>query len=596
MAKANGLTDYYLSAAGHSTTNVQVAGVDEPDFVKNDGKYIYVISGNKLEIINAYPPGSAKIVSETTIDGSPANLFVNGDRLVVFITANENAPIPLAAGGSGAVAQGISGSIAAMPYRYAPVTHALIYSIRDRSHPRLENDLKVDGSYFDARMIGNWVYLISKEPVNSYDGIVVPAVFAGQEKLLQPDVYYFKNPETSYVFHTVTAFNVNGGTNVRSKTFLMGWTNNLYVSENNLYISYPLQSVYAQPSGLTTTGAALAQQEGAFNSLGEAEKQSYINGIKDGSAADTTRTVIHKIAIHDGAIDYVARGEVGGTLLNQFSLDEHGGLLRVATTSTSYTPYDAMQQYNNVYVLDQGMGTRGSLRKIAPNERIYAARFIGDRLYLVTYRNIDPLFVIDLSNGRSPRILGELKITGYSNFLYPYDATHLIGIGRETKDNGWGGVTNSGVKIALFDVADVSRPKVVDSYEIGDSQTYSDALNEHKAILLDPGKGILVLPVSQTSSKPTVKSMNGYYQPQYWDGAYVFGLSKNGFTVKGTVTQDDSSSYYGMDSVKRSLYIGNGLYTVSAQKIVISDLRDLREPLGEISLSGYAPIHYGYDY
>lgn len=281
---------------------------------------------------------------------------------------------------------------------------------------------------------------------------------------------------------------------------------------------------------------------------------------------------------------------MGGTLLNQFSLDEHGGLLRVATTSTSYTPYDAARQYNNVYVLDQGMGTLGSLRKIAPDERIYAARFIGDRLYLVTYRNIDPLFVIDLSNGRSPRILGELKITGYSNFLYPYDATHLIGIGRETKDTGWGGVTNSGVKIAMFDVADVSRPKVVDSYEIGDSQTYSDALNEHKAILLDPGKGILVLPVSQTSSRPAFKSMNGYYQPQYWDGAYVFGLSRNGFALKGTVTQSDGSTYYGMDSVKRSLYIGNSLYTVSTQKIVISDLRDLREPIGKITLSDYTPI------
>jgi inhibitor of cysteine peptidase len=583
--KTAGLANYFISSPVYSTTNVQVAGVDEPDFVKNDGKYIYIISNNKLVIIDAYPAKGAKVVSETAFDGSATNLFVNGDRLIIFCVTYGYMPLPQ-------VEDGAKKAIMP-PNRYYQVTHALVYSISDRSHPRLEKDLSVDGSYFDARMIGDWVYMITKEQVSYYDSpIVVPAVYSGQEKLAQPDVYYFKNPEPSYVFHTVTTFNIKGGSGMQSKTFLMGQTNTMYVSTDNIYISYPLyNSVYVQPMILNPAGGtSLSQQEDAFNSLSEAEKQSYINGVPGiRDFVDTTKTVIHKIAIDNGRIDYVAKGEVGGTLLNQFSMDENGGMLRAATTSSVYTSYGGTKQYSNVYILDKEMELLGSLGHIAPDERIYSARFMGDRLYLVTYRNIDPLFVIDLSSGRQPKILGELKISGYSNFLYPYDATHIIGVGRETKDNSWGGVTNSGVKIAMFDVSDVNNPKLVDKYEIGNAQAYSEALSDHKAILLDPTKGIMVIPVSQWSNQPVIKPGYSYIAPQYWDGAYVFGLSRRGFNVKGTVTQDDSGSY-GMDSVRRSLYIGNGLYTISSQKIVVSDLGNLNK-IVEIILPAYVPVY-----
>jgi uncharacterized secreted protein with C-terminal beta-propeller domain len=573
--------NYLISSPDYSTTNVQVAGVDEPDFVKNDGKYIYIISNNELIIIDAYPARGAKIVSRTTFDGSAANLFVNGDQLVIFSVSYGYTP-PLAQ------PMGSAGKAIMPPYRYYQATHALVYAISDRSHPRLEKDLSVDGTYFDARMIGDWIYMITKEQVSYYDDpIIVPAVYSGQEKLAQPDVYYFKNPEQSYVFHTVTAFNVNGGTGVQSKTFLMGQTNTMYVSTDNIYISYPLSnSAYVQPMVLNSA-SSLSAQEDAFNSLSEGEKQSYINGIPGlRGYVDTTKTVIHKIAIDGGHIDYVAKGEVGGTLLNQFSMDESGGMLRAATTSSVYTDYDGMKQYSNVYILDKDMKLLGSLNRIAPDERIYSARFMGDRLYLVTFRNIDPLFVIDLSSGRQPKILGELKISGYSNFLYPYDATHIIGVGRETKDNSWGGVSNSGVKIAMFDVSDVNNPKLVDKYEIGNAQAYSEALSDHKAILLDPARGLMVIPVSLWSNQPVLKSSYSYVAAQYWNGAYVFGLSRSGFDVKGTVAQDDGGSY-GMDSVRRSLYIGNDLYTISGQKVVISDLGNLAK-LGEITLPGYS--------
>jgi len=184
-----------------------------------------------------------------------------------------------------------------------------------------------------------------------------------------------------------------------------------------------------------------------------------------------------------------------------------------------------------------------------------------------------------------PKVLGELNMTGYSNFLYPYDATHIIGIGRETTDNTYGGTVNSGIKIAMFDVSDINNPKLVDKYEIGNAQTYSEALTDHKAILLDPAKGILVIPINQWSTGPVIKPGSSYITSQYWNGAYVFGLSTSGFTVKGSVSQDDNSSTYGMESVRRALYIGNDLYTISSQKVVISDLGNLGK-LGEIKLPG----------
>ena len=165
----------------------------------------------------------------------------------------------------------------------------------------------------------------------------------------------------------------------------------------------------------------------------------------------TEVTGLYKFGIDGGRIRYIAAGEVEGHLLNQFSMDEYGGNLRVATTVEGYGS-SGSYQYNNVFVLDPGMKTIGSLKYIAPDEKIYSTRFIGDRLYMVTFKRIDPLFVIDLSDPKNPGILGKLKIPGYSHSLPPYASDHIIGIGKETELNDWGGVSTSGLKLALFDV------------------------------------------------------------------------------------------------------------------------------------------------
>ena len=254
---------------------------------------------------------------------------------------------------------------------------------------------------------------------------------------------------------------------------------------------------------------ASRQSPADFNTLTEAQRQAILNGLRNAEQdairrqeADQTTTVVHKIAIKDGRITYIGKGEVPGTLDNQFSMDEYNNNLRLATTSSVYTN-SGQYTYNNVYVLDGKMATIGSLTHIAEQETIYSTRFIGDRLYMVTFKRIDPFFVIDLSTPETPKILGKLKIPGYSDYLHPYDATHIIGIGKETTANEWGGVSVSGVKLALFDVSDVANPKQLDKVQIGDAGSDSAALTDHHAFLFDRTKNLLVIPVrAVTTPRP----------------------------------------------------------------------------------------------
>jgi uncharacterized secreted protein with C-terminal beta-propeller domain len=232
------------------------------------------------------------------------------------------------------------------------------------------------------------------------------------------------------------------------------------------------------------------QKEKLFDKIREALVE-YDTRIQE----ESRKTIIHKISIDEANLDYITKGSVPGRLLNQFSMDEHDDRLRVATTVEYYTQYQGTVRSNAVYVLDENLEIVGGLDEIAPDESIFSARFMGDRLYLVTFQQIDPFFVIDLSSD-TPKILGELKIPGFSNYLHPYDEDHVIGVGRDTKEVGSGRVQQLGVKIALFDVSNVSDPKVVDDFVIGDSSTHSEALNDHKAFFFDKKKDILSIPIS----------------------------------------------------------------------------------------------------
>ncbi len=337
--------------------------------------------------------------------------------------------------------------------------------------------------------------------------------------------------------------------------------------------------------------------EEMYNKMSEPKKKNFIEKLDIAVQEydlkiqeEQSKTVIQKIKLENGKIEYQSKGEVSGYLLNQFSLDEYDGNLRVATTKNSYNwKKNENQVYNNVYVLDKNMNTVGKLEGIAPDESIYSTRFIQDKLYMVTFQRIDPLFVIDLSNPSSPSILGELKIPGFSDYLHPYDTTHIIGIGKDTEQNQWGGISTKGIKIALFDVSDVKNPKQVAQYIIGKQGTDSEALYDHKAFLFDKEKNLLVIPIRDVQEPikehPEIGSYGDY---RIWQGAYAFTINTEGIKLLGKVTHVNSkqSLYYYRDdtTVRRSLFMDNVLYTVSNSKIKMNDLENLDKEINAVKL------------
>jgi inhibitor of cysteine peptidase len=539
----------------HSTTNIQVAGVDEADTVKTDGDYIYLVSGNKTIIVKAYPPEQAQIVSEIELQGTIIGIFINGDRLVVF---EEETPYYAYND-----IRWDSAEKFYMPYR-SPKTYVKVYDVSDRENPELQREFSANGQYVSSRMIGDYAYLVVNEPVYEQDDEVnLPKIYldGNETEIRATDIYYSDVVDYYYMYTTIIAVNTqNDGQEPTYETILLGASSNLYVSQNNIYLTFPVWGT----------------------------------GI-----GDFDKTSIHRIHIAGDEIIPVASGEVPGTVLNQFSMDEYGDYFRVATTTHGETPR------NDVYVLNMALNITGSLTGLAPGETIYSARFMGERCYLVTFRSIDPLFVIDLSNPDDPKVLGYLKVTGYSSYLHPYDENHIIGIGKETvaerEDFAW----YQGLKISLFDVSDVSNPVEIGKYEIGDRGTDSPVLWDHKAFLFDKSRNLMVIPVLvaevDESKYPEGVSPDAYGEP-VWQGAYVFHVSLDGgISLQGRITHIEDIAepekeyyyYYSPFSVERSLYIGDVLYTISQAKIMMNSLENL-DYINEVELphSTWTPIEY----
>lgn len=258
-------------------------------------------------------------------------------------------------------------------------------------------------------------------------------------------------------------------------------------------------------------------------------------------------------------------------------MDEHNNKFRIATTSQTYGAGRTLFS-NNVFSLDENLKTVGSLQGIAPDETIYSTRFMGDKLYLVTFRQVDPFFVVDLSEDQ-PKILGALKIPGFSNYLQPYDDTHIIGFGRDTKATQWGGVQQKGVKISMFDVSDFANPVETDSVVIGDVGTYSEALDNHKALLLDKNKNIMSIPIK--GMQPEDPNQIGDYS-KTWNGFYVYGFNNTKFVEKGRVFHYTGGSPAYMQS--RSLYIGDTLYTVMDGAIKMNDINNIENEINTIRI------------
>lgn len=612
----------------YSTTNVQVDGVDEGDIIKNDDKYIYVLKNNTVRIVEAYPAQNLKELVSITLgeEGEsiyPIEMYVYDDTLTIIGSkyASYTYPLPV---DSTTDSDAASTTKMIAPY-FQNRTIVYVVDITDRSKPTVQRSVEFDGNYHSSRRIGDTLYTI----VNKYtyypytygvkelplEGFFIPMMkdsAVGKEEQIAPcnEIKMLPKPE-QFNFLTVAGIPLDDDSQAVSREVILGDTQNIYASTENLYVAAPYW------------------------------RESYYGN-------EQTQTTFYKFALENGMVEYKAYGRVPGTILNQFSMDEQDGYFRTATTSYNYT---TAKNTNNLYVLDEQLSVVGKIENIAPDESIYAVRFMGDRGYMVTYQQIDPLFVIDLATPTAPKILGELKIPGYSNYLHPYDENHLIGFGNEVDvvEDGepMTGAAIRGMKLSLFDVSDVAHPKEVFKEVIGDRGTYSEIQYNHKALLFDKEKELLAFPITvyemededaqcsnytysscpascQKVCKPSActfengiqicttdcEGENSCVAKDVWSstkpvfaGAYVYNVNlEDGFTLKGKITHLDEKDEQNLVDmgyvtaydkvIQRILYIAENLYTVSQGMVKANDLETLEEK-NSTALAGSMYDWYG---
>ena len=610
-SKAAADTDEY------STTNIQVQGVDEADVVKTDGEFIYQVNKDRILIISAADPKAMKVVNKLDLDRpdgfSPIEMYVDGDRLIVIGTAYTSlVPTPrVSVKSEVATDSAPAREIISPDYHYygyeSAVTTMLVYDMADKTNLKLIRETEIEGYYTTSRKIDNAVYLIANQSVFSSRYYALPPVTVSadavkneetavaqekQENLentaaedlgisaayrdsaeagegFKPvdygNMYYFPGafrPE----YMIVAGVDVEDTTRKVSVQTILDSGDNIYASGNYLYIAT------------------------------ERYRNSYWSDYSQS-------TDIHRFSLNNGEVQYIDKGKVNGTVLNQFSMDQYDSYFRIATTSND----ENWMSSNNLYVLNGDMKVVGTLEDLAPGEQIYSVRFMGERAYVVTFKTVDPLFVIDLKDPTKPNVLGALKIPGYSDYLHPYDENHIIGFGKNTVEykNNWGGTESvtayyQGMKVALFDVTDVTNPKELYKEEIGDRGTESELLYNHKALLFSRERELLAFPVTvmtvpESTKTGSLKSDSLAYGQFEFQGAYVYRLNlEDGFQLRGRITHISADEYkkagsywYGSDSnIERLLYIKNALFALSKDCVSAADLNAENIPeLGRLKLN-----------
>lgn len=415
----------------HSETYLQVEGVDEADRVKVDGKYLYFIdsTGNRIMIYRA-DNGKAEKVSSIRSDNDVyfRDIFLKGDRLVAVGDLYDD---------------------------YTDTkTAAEIYDITDRKNPVKTADYAQSGSAVSQRMVGDILYLVTDQYVY---GREVPYCGDAEkmEKLEAKDISCVPSPARAE-YTVIGAVDTSSGKEISHVTkALLGGSQDIYSNGENLYVA-----------GMTYIRKKGEKQDGGL-------VRRYLVPFYSGNAA----TMIVKVKMSNGNIKITDSAVVKGTIDDQFSMDERDGKFRIATTSTT----DSGEQVNNLFVLDRKLDELGHVSGFARGESIKAVRYVKNKAYVITYEQTDPLFVIDLTDSKDPKIEGAVKIDGFSTLLVPLSENRLLGIGYGTRQvESWQEI--SGIKFALFDISDPSKPDVVTSKTM--EGIFSDAQEDHRALVM----------------------------------------------------------------------------------------------------------------
>lgn len=511
----------------YSDTNLQVVGVQEADIVKTDGDYIYAISGQSLYIVKV---DGEDLELAAKIDGWDENqsvyfeMYITKNRLIILKYYNDYTD-----GGYAMPEIGYDGMYWGWTNNKIGVD---IFDITDRNEPKHLNTIGQTGAYTSSRMIGDVLYLVSSQYVYDADKskpeTYIPKTFdKNGEYLLNPkditlNTEYLDSYSTQYL--VLSGVDTANECEIVSSKAMFGFGNNIYASMENIYVA-----AYTQ--------------------------------IKEGDIV-TSATRLFKFGIDKGNIEQKAEGIVKGNILNQFSMDEYEGNFRIVTTQYSYKEYTSGKgddiavspvgndnQSNALYVLDSDLKVIGKIEDLAKGERVYSVRFTGELAYFVTFRQVDPLFAVDLSDATKPTLLSALKIPGFSEYLHPFADGLLFGLGRDGDMDGNVG----GLKLSMFDVTDPKNVSEKHKLVIKDVW-YSEASYNHKAILINAQKNIIAFPADDSSY-------------------LVYSYSKEaGFKQEARIRLDSQWFNYGYGYTMRGLYIDEFLYISCGNTLSVFDM------------------------
>lgn len=541
----------------YSTTNNQVEGVDEADIVKTNGTHIFSISENKLVIVDVKNPSKMKEVAKIQLAEGfyPAQLLLKDQTLMIIGQKNVVRPLET------------EGTQVMMDRMIAPMdsmTTVYFYDVSNPAKPKLSREIATEGYMNGARLSNNILYFVTTVypkfwMMKDSEGLELRP-FTYDSKLgdeAKPMNYNNISILPSSIegnYSIISAIDIsNPVKNEVSTKGYLGGSEQLYMSKDNLYLT---STIYKQTNS-------------------NAKKVIWNPGLMD--------TQVFKFALNKTSVNYVASSQLTGTILNQFSMDEHNGYFRAVTTKgNSWDEKDVSE--NNLFILDKGMKTVGSLTGLAKGERIYSARFMGNKAYMVTFKETDPLFVIDVATPSKPKVLGELKIPGFSNYLHPIDENHLVGFGYETRvETGSGGkepfIVTEGIKISLFDVSDLAKPKELDTEIIGDRGTYSPIQYDHHALFQHQEKNLYGFPIS-------IYEDGKEYAEFKQDGALVYEITPaKGIVLKGNLLNPENPAQQYEEwesSIQRMVYVKDSLFTIAMKEIKSYNLNSFKQ-MGKVS-------------
>lgn len=566
------------AADDFSQTNIQEAGVDEADKVKTDGTYMYIADGRNVSIIKAVPRNEMQILNAVEANGWVSELYLYNDILVILFVPGDGS------GGGYPEPDRISTLDIGMPYwlpRDAQIGVMLV-DVSEPSTPATIKTVVADGLKVSSRLTGGKLYIVQQYLPDlpalqlNHDGTEEDrevVISANQVKLRN---YTLDDLIPSFESLDADGNVVGSGRLVAVEDFSQpdDPQGGSIVSVLSLDLNDPEQ---AHQSAGFIADAHFIYASTASLYVGATIWNDHV--WMDETYDQSLQTIIHRFDLTGDQADYMSTGQAPGRILNQFSLGEYQDVLRIATTTG--WGWGRIQN-SHVYCLEESDGQLeviGRLEGLAPGEDIYSARFIGERGFLVTFVKIDPLFTLDLSDPADPKVAGELKVPGYSDYIHPLGENHLLTIGKDTileDDFAW----YQGLQLSIFDITDFANPTLLHKELIGDRGTSSEALYSHKAFTFWSPNNLLAIPVDlyEHEDEPEYPSNWGSYK---LSGLYVYRTTaENGFEYLGLINTSDANSY----GWTRGIFIDSTVYAVKSDVVRSADIADMANSVNTVSL------------